>query len=246
MSNNFNENVVKNIKKTKISDTGSRIYAENQAISLENSEIKAKSEDFSPKTDANTLNPLKTQPNSSINRQSDASNVKNSPENNEISRGEPTSDPKASENNENKPENSYSNEKSSSSSRESDIAPNKASDLVHFFNEASENELKSSFPSVNVAELKKNKEFGSLLRIILKNPSLSDIYACYSSIISQTEEISRQRLAQALANADSSVGSLASTEQGSAVYFTKEQVLKMSPEQIKKNYQQIRESQGKW
>lgn len=122
----------------------------------------------------------------------------------------------------------------------------KSTDLSSFFSKDSENSLKTAYPAVDIEKLKNNKDFCSLLSIIMANPSLSQVYSCFNSIVSSAEEKSREKTIQALANAKSSVGSLASNKQNSDTFFTKDQVLQMSPSQIRQNYEKIRQSQQKW
>lgn len=79
-----------------------------------------------------------------------------------------------------------------------------------------------------------------------ENKPLSVIYAQYKQIVGkiEAEAIKQERARQN--NALSSVGTLSSTNSGENVYFTKEQVQKMSPSEIKRNYKRIRESQARW
>ena len=122
----------------------------------------------------------------------------------------------------------------------------KATSLKDFFNIDSENELKSQFPSVNIENLRNNKDFNELLRLIIQNPTLAQVYSCFNAIVSSTEEHSRKKLAYALASANSGVGSLSSSSKTEQAFFTKEQVLNMSQEEIKRNYTKIRQSQQHW
>ena len=116
----------------------------------------------------------------------------------------------------------------------------------NYFSESQEKELKSLYPSVNLDNLKKNAEFCSLLETISKKPSLLDVYSAFLSIAASFEEKAMQKAMQAVANAQASVGSLSSNQESKDIFFTKEQVLQMSPEQIRKNYLKIRQSQEKW
>ena len=122
----------------------------------------------------------------------------------------------------------------------------KATSLKDFFNIDSENELKSQFPSVNIENLRNNKDFNELLRLIIQNPTLAQVYSCFNAIVSSTEEHSRKKLAYALASANSGVGSLSSSSKTEQAFFTKEQVLNMSQEEIRRNYTKIRQSQQHW
>ena len=122
----------------------------------------------------------------------------------------------------------------------------KATSLKDFFNIDSENELKSQFPSVNIENLRNNKDFNELLRLIIQNPTLAQVCSCFNAIVSSTEEHSRKKLAYALASANSGVGSLSSSSKTEQAFFTKEQVLNMSQEEIRRNYTKIRQSQQHW
>lgn len=229
MNEKFDQNTEKNTQKTVISDTGSGILAENQKNSTEISKSKDENATDSCKVRENTPNLEKN-----------AENIGKICENKPKSGNDKQANGKTVQESY---ENQHTNKKIS---KESTIFLSKTNDLSNFYNETSESELKNAFPAVNIENLRENKEFNSLLSAIMKSPSLSDIYACYNAIISQSEENSRLKLAQALANAEAGVGALASKEGGNSAYFTKEQVLKMSPDQIRQNFQQIRESQGKW
>ncbi len=229
MNENFDQSIAKSAQKTVISDTGSGILAENQANPVEK-----------PKAIATNV----------VKVCSDSENAPNCEKHNDsiaiISENGCESAATKQKSVKNEQNSTEIEQEGNKIGQASSVLFNHDGDLSLFYNIASENELKNSFPAVDIGMLRENKEFNSLLLTIMKNPTLSDIYACYNAIISQSEENSRLKLAQALANADTSVGALASTEGGGVSYFTKEQVLKMSPAQIKQNFKQIRESQGKW
>lgn len=75
---------------------------------------------------------------------------------------------------------------------------------------------------------------------------LSVVYAQFKAFVAKIEEnaIKQEQIRQN--NANSSVGGLSGTKSGDDGYFTKEQVLKMSQSEIKRNYKRIRESQARW
>ena len=79
-----------------------------------------------------------------------------------------------------------------------------------------------------------------------KSTSLSSAYSQFCNFISkiQDEAIKKERARQS--NKDASVGVLSNNVSNEDTYFTKEQVLKMSPKEIKKHYNRIRESQATW
>ena len=117
---------------------------------------------------------------------------------------------------------------------------------LDLFSEANKEALLKDFPQVDLKKLQNSDSFQEFLGILNKNPTLSQAYACFNSIIASAEKSSQNKLLQALANAGSGVGALSSSQGSEAPYFTREQVLKMSPEQIKANYNHIRKSQAKW
>ena len=114
------------------------------------------------------------------------------------------------------------------------------------FSESNKDDFKKRFPDVNLTELQNSKNFQDFLTILTKNPTLSQVYACFNSISQQAEENSQKRMLQALANASVGVGSLSSQQASGDIYFTKEQVKSMSREQIRQNFDKIRQSQAKW
>lgn len=116
----------------------------------------------------------------------------------------------------------------------------------NFLDETSRTTFSKEFPDVDIEKLCNSQEFQALLAILSKNPTLTEIYACFNKISASAEEKSEKRLLQALANAKSGVGALSSAQNAEHAYFTKDQVLKMSPDQIKTHYNAIRKSQQRW
>lgn len=114
------------------------------------------------------------------------------------------------------------------------------------FNDTNIQAFSRDFPGVDLEKLKTSESFQAFLGILNKNPTLSQVYACFNSIFARAEESSQKKLLQTLANAKSSVGALSSSHESAPPFFTKEQVQRMSPEQIRANYTHIRKSQEKW
>ncbi len=102
------------------------------------------------------------------------------------------------------------------------------------------------FPSVSIEKLKEDKLFCLFSSHNGKNLTISDLYSNYLQLISALNEDFAKKSLVSLQNKLSSPGSLASSEKASEIFFTKEQVLKMSPGQISQNYNNIRKSQQKW
>ena len=125
----------------------------------------------------------------------------------------------------------------------SSVASNSAHNL---FDESNISAFSKDFPGVNLENLRNSKDFQTLLGVLTANPTLSRVYQCFNEISSSIEAAARQQMAQSLANASASVGSLASSEGNKELFFTKDQVLHMSSAQIKENYDIIRKSQEHW
>ena len=110
-------------------------------------------------------------------------------------------------------------------------------------------EFSSKYNDVDINELFKDENFRTFADGKLENKSLSEVYEQYlpfkKMIDGQKSKQNKEVLELSLSKVG--VGSLAGT--GEAIgntFFTKEQVLKMSPAEIKKNYEKIRESQQRW
>ena len=104
-------------------------------------------------------------------------------------------------------------------------------------------------PDVNVQELLKDKEFLEFGKDALEVFSLARVYEAYLPIKAERDRINaeQQKAAALAANSQVAVGSVTSaTDPADSEFFTKEQVLKMSPAEVKKNYEKIRKSQEKW
>ena len=114
------------------------------------------------------------------------------------------------------------------------------------FDSANVDAFSRDFPEVDVKSLQSSQEFKSFLELLAKKPTLTEVYACFSEIYASARKKSENRLVQAVANASAGVGALSSSQKAENPYFTKEQVLRMSPDQIRKNYTFIRKSQEKW
>ena len=79
-----------------------------------------------------------------------------------------------------------------------------------------------------------------------ENKQFSIIYAKYLKFAQNIAEHAILQEKARKANADSASGSLSSSQGAKSSYFTREQVKAMSPSEIKKNYELIRQSQQNW
>ena len=102
------------------------------------------------------------------------------------------------------------------------------------------------FPNVSLEKLEKDELFCLFSSHNGKNIAISELYTNYLRLIKAIESDFATKAAVLAQNKLSSPGSLASSEKTIDVFFTKEQVLRMNPEQISKNYETIRKSQQKW
>lgn len=75
---------------------------------------------------------------------------------------------------------------------------------------------------------------------------MSQIYASYQDLVSNIQKKERQEAARLVANAKASPGSLTSPETSDNDFFTREQVAKMSQEEVHKNFDKIRKSMTQW
>lgn len=110
-------------------------------------------------------------------------------------------------------------------------------------------EFREKYPDVNVQELFADEDFLKFGKSALEVVSLSGVYEAYLPIKTERERIKaeNEKAAALAANSQVAVGSVTSaTEPADSEFFTKEQVQKMSPEEVKKNYEKIRKSQEKW
>lgn len=106
-------------------------------------------------------------------------------------------------------------------------------------------DFKTIFPNITKKCLLEDQNF----RIFAEgkeNKSISVSYAKYRKIV---ENISNEAVLQEKArqnNANTNIGALSSTQNANNTFFTREQVQNMSPSEIKRNYDLIRQSQQKW
>ena len=102
------------------------------------------------------------------------------------------------------------------------------------------------FPNVSIEKLEQDELFRLFSSHNGKNLTISNLYTNYLRLVNALSDDFAKKSLVSLQNKLSSPGSLASSEKTSEVFFTKEQVLRMTPEQISQNYNIIRKSQQKW
>lgn len=114
-------------------------------------------------------------------------------------------------------------------------------------------DFKSKHPDVNLAELIEDKGFQSFADGKVGVKPLSEIYEGYRSLVGEKKDAEARakahaeaKAAQIVANRKASPGSLGDPKATEDAPFTKEQVLAMSEEEVRKNYDKIREDMKKW
>lgn len=102
------------------------------------------------------------------------------------------------------------------------------------------------FPNRNLENELSNPDFKLFCSNKRDDATYGTCYKDFCSLIESIEKKAENRILSQIANKNASVGSISTAEPLSNDFFTKEQVLRMSSEQIKQNYNKIRESQQKW
>lgn len=101
-------------------------------------------------------------------------------------------------------------------------------------------------PEVNIQTLIQDEHFQKFASGKVGTLPLSEIYEGFIELVTAYEEKAKQKTKQILANAKATPGSLSSTSPSDSGFFTREQVQKMSQEEVHKNYDKIRASMPKW
>lgn len=104
----------------------------------------------------------------------------------------------------------------------------------------------SKYPDVDIEALIKDEDFAEYADGKVGEIPLAKIYEGYSKFTAKYEKKAKQIAAQRVANQKASPGSLSSTNPSDNGFYTKEQVEKMSTEEIKKDYDKVRASMAKW
>ena len=104
----------------------------------------------------------------------------------------------------------------------------------------------SRYPDVDLPALIEDEGFVLFAEGKTGNRPLTEIYEGYCSLKNTQTEQAKQMAAQMIANRKASPGALAGTDSGDAAFFTAEEVRKMSPSEVHKNYEKIQKSMKKW
>ncbi len=101
-------------------------------------------------------------------------------------------------------------------------------------------------PDVELRKLLSDERFRDYAEGKVGRRPLTEIYEGYRSFVGKTDEKAREIAAQAIANKQASPGVLATSGEAESDYFAPEEVRKMSPADVRKNYEKIRASMAKW
>ena len=104
----------------------------------------------------------------------------------------------------------------------------------------------AKYPEVNIDELISDEDFVEYADGKAGEIPLAKIYEGYAKFTAKYEKKAKQIATQRVANQKASPGSLSSTNPSDSGFYTKEQVEKMSTEEIKKDYDKVRASMARW
>lgn len=102
------------------------------------------------------------------------------------------------------------------------------------------------FPGVSIEKIQKDELFCLFSSHNGKSLTISELYTNYLRLINSLEGDFAKKALISAQNKLSSPGALSSSDKGKESFFTKEQVLKMTPKEIAQYYNIIRQSQQKW
>ena len=124
------------------------------------------------------------------------------------------------------------------------IVKNEADNFKQISEEEDKLLFSKAFPGVNPENIKKDRLFAIFADGKGKSKSLTSIYSDFRLFVAELSSEIRKK--HKFNDKIASPGSLSSSEPSNDGFFTKEQVLRMSKDEICKNYDKIRRSQQKW
>lgn len=111
-------------------------------------------------------------------------------------------------------------------------------------------DFKTAYPDVDLRELSKDKDFVAFSNKLLGKISLKEVYDAYSGVKSgiktKAEETAKHEIARKLAKDKTSAGNLATSGDANAPKYTLEQIGKMSPSEINRDWTNIEKSYNYW
>lgn len=108
------------------------------------------------------------------------------------------------------------------------------------------NEFIKKYPDVDINKLVDDENFIAYVGGRGSTETLVKLYEGYTELSNRIRKQLQDKEKQQLANSKATPGALSTTGTNNADFFTKEQVQKMTPAEIKKNFEKIRQSQAKW
>lgn len=115
----------------------------------------------------------------------------------------------------------------------------------HWFMEDREDFYKA-YPDVDVDALIGDERFRRFAEGKVGNLPMREIYGGYREFLSAFDEKAKSLAAQAMANKLSGPGALGSSGRAEGDTYTAEEVRRMSPREVRENYEKIRNSMTKW
>lgn len=106
--------------------------------------------------------------------------------------------------------------------------------------------FRKAHPDVDTNALFKDEAFTDYAEGKLGNRPLTQIYDGYQKLVGGARKAEQEKAAQALANSRATPGSVQSQPNGDTEFFTVDQVRKMSPQEVRQNYDKIMKSMKKW
>jgi hypothetical protein len=106
--------------------------------------------------------------------------------------------------------------------------------------------FKTEYPDVDVSTLIADEDFCDYAEGKVGKKPLSEIYRGFLKFTGKYEDRAKEKAAQYIANRQASPGALSDTKSAESDFFTAEQVAKMTPAEVSKNYEKIRKSMEKW
>lgn len=101
-------------------------------------------------------------------------------------------------------------------------------------------------PDVRLDELIADRQFRAYAMGKTGQMPLSEIYEGFVEMVGEYEENARKMAAQMLANQKASPGALSTSQSAESDFFTRDEVRKMTPAEVRVNYEKIRSSMTKW
>ena len=104
----------------------------------------------------------------------------------------------------------------------------------------------AKYPDVDLNGLIEDEGFALFAEGKTGKRPLTEIYEGYRSLMGEQTKQARQMAARMVANRRASPGALASADSGEGGFFSADEVRRMSPSDIHRNYEKIKESMKSW